>query len=185
MTDEKPTSWWATLPGLLTAAAGVITALTGLLAILVQLGIIGGPTPSAGPGVPSTSNSATGSPAPTLTEADPTNPEKASAPPDNSLNADVKWSGPILESGRMYVKPAQGRAGEDFVVGGRGFLPGYIFGIRHQAIGPNYAEVDPNGSFSLTLSTEPALCTEYKIELVVRGSPQNVFGTTSYTTTGC
>lgn len=43
MADEpgKSTSWWATMPGILTALAGIITALTGLVAILVQTGIIG------------------------------------------------------------------------------------------------------------------------------------------------
>jgi hypothetical protein len=34
-------SWWATLPGILTAAAAVITALSGLFAILAQNGILG------------------------------------------------------------------------------------------------------------------------------------------------
>jgi hypothetical protein len=34
-------SWWATLPGILTAIAAVITALTGLLAILAQNGVLG------------------------------------------------------------------------------------------------------------------------------------------------
>lgn len=39
MAEEKPTNWWATLPGLLTAAAAVITAVTGLLLGLGQLGV--------------------------------------------------------------------------------------------------------------------------------------------------
>jgi hypothetical protein len=48
MADEKPTSWWATLPGLLTAAAAEITAVTGLLLGLGQLGVFdGGPGPTA------------------------------------------------------------------------------------------------------------------------------------------
>ncbi len=34
-------SWWATLPGILTATAAVITALTGLVAILAQNGALG------------------------------------------------------------------------------------------------------------------------------------------------
>ncbi|MDR6505931.1 hypothetical protein [Arthrobacter oryzae] len=51
MADEKPTSWWATLPGLLTAAAAVITAVTGLLLGLGQLGVFdGGGRPAATPG---------------------------------------------------------------------------------------------------------------------------------------
>ena len=47
MADEKPTSWWATLPGLLTAAAAVITAVTGLLLGLGQLGAFDGGRPAA------------------------------------------------------------------------------------------------------------------------------------------
>jgi hypothetical protein len=48
MADEKPTSWWATLPGLLTATAAVITAVTGLLLGLGQLGVFdGGGRPAA------------------------------------------------------------------------------------------------------------------------------------------
>ncbi len=34
-------SWWSTLPGILTATAAVITAATGLLAILAQNGVFG------------------------------------------------------------------------------------------------------------------------------------------------
>lgn len=65
MADEKPTNWWATLPGLLTAAAAVITAVTGLLLGLGELGVFdagkratvsGSPT-SAGPSQPGTSAS--------------------------------------------------------------------------------------------------------------------------------
>jgi hypothetical protein len=42
MADEaKATSWWQTVPGILTAVAAVVTALTGLIAALVQGGLIG------------------------------------------------------------------------------------------------------------------------------------------------
>lgn len=37
--DEKQTSWWSTLPGILTAIAAVITAVTGLVLGLGQLGV--------------------------------------------------------------------------------------------------------------------------------------------------
>ncbi len=48
-------SWWSTLPGILTATAAVLTATSGLLAILAQNGVLGekgknfisGPAPSA------------------------------------------------------------------------------------------------------------------------------------------
>jgi hypothetical protein len=42
MTEEyKGKSWWNTFPGILTATAAVITALTGLFATLYQAGLIG------------------------------------------------------------------------------------------------------------------------------------------------
>jgi len=34
-------SWWQTLPGLLTATAGILTAVSGLLVVLHQIGILG------------------------------------------------------------------------------------------------------------------------------------------------
>ncbi len=41
--NEAPhtTSWWQTLPGVLTALAGVITAVSGLIALLYQNGVLG------------------------------------------------------------------------------------------------------------------------------------------------
>ena len=43
MADEpvRSGSWWTTMPGILTATAAVITAATGLLAILAQNGVLG------------------------------------------------------------------------------------------------------------------------------------------------
>ncbi|MBT2594839.1 hypothetical protein [Arthrobacter sp. ISL-72] len=54
MPDEKPANWWTTLPGLLTAAAAVITAVTGLLLGLGQLGVFDGGRPAAPVSGPST-----------------------------------------------------------------------------------------------------------------------------------
>jgi hypothetical protein len=48
MDEEKPQSWWKTLPGILTATAGFITAVSGLVLALHQAGIFekkGLPTP--------------------------------------------------------------------------------------------------------------------------------------------
>lgn len=53
--DEKPGSWWQTVPGVLTAIAGIIGAVSGLIVALHQAGIFGGekekparePAPSA------------------------------------------------------------------------------------------------------------------------------------------
>jgi hypothetical protein len=36
--QPKPQSWWQTLPGILTAAAAIITAITGLVVALHQVG---------------------------------------------------------------------------------------------------------------------------------------------------
>lgn len=38
---QHTTSWWQTLPGVLTALAGVITAVSGLVALLYQNGVLG------------------------------------------------------------------------------------------------------------------------------------------------
>ena len=40
--SRKSTSWWQTLPGFLTALATILTAITGLAALLFQNGVFGG-----------------------------------------------------------------------------------------------------------------------------------------------
>ena len=60
--DSKTESWWKTIPGMLTATAGFITAFAGLLAVLYQIGLIGGkasPPPLRSPTVTSQSLSGT------------------------------------------------------------------------------------------------------------------------------
>jgi hypothetical protein len=61
------TNWWQTLPGVLTAMAAILTAVTGLLALLFQYGVLGGkrdapatsaPTHSSGVTKPDTPSSA-------------------------------------------------------------------------------------------------------------------------------
>ncbi|MBM7060515.1 hypothetical protein JQX08_07325 [Pseudomonas sp. UL073] len=43
MADEPGAkSWWQTLPGMITATAGLITAVSGLLVVLFQHGVLGG-----------------------------------------------------------------------------------------------------------------------------------------------
>lgn len=47
--ESDSTSWWQTLPGVLTAVAGLITAVAGLLAVLLQTGVLhrrGDPPPA-------------------------------------------------------------------------------------------------------------------------------------------
>jgi hypothetical protein len=49
--ESDSTSWWHTLPGVLTAIAGLITAVAGLLAVLLQTGVLhrrGDPPPFVG-----------------------------------------------------------------------------------------------------------------------------------------
>lgn len=84
MADEKPTSWWATLPGLLTAGAAVITAVTGLLLGLGQLGLFDGGHPAA-----TASGSATAGPGQSRGTSQPGGPVQPSGP--GSGNGTV-WS---------------------------------------------------------------------------------------------
>lgn len=43
--DEKPKSWWYTLPGIITTLTATVTALTGLVVAINQAGWLGSPTP--------------------------------------------------------------------------------------------------------------------------------------------
>ncbi|MGH9840943.1 MAG: hypothetical protein ACREEM_19485 [Blastocatellia bacterium] len=42
--EQKPQGWWQTLPGILTAIAAIITAVTGLIAVLYKTGVFDGKT---------------------------------------------------------------------------------------------------------------------------------------------
>lgn len=48
---DSPRSFWQTAPGMFTAIAALITAIAGLIGILVQAGVIGGDSSSADRGV--------------------------------------------------------------------------------------------------------------------------------------
>jgi hypothetical protein len=63
--EEKSKSWWYTLPGVLTGAAAVVTALAGLVVALKQTGLFGPEVPPA---------------ATTLSTSMPTVPSGATAP---------------------------------------------------------------------------------------------------------
>lgn len=41
MAEDETKSWWLTLPGIITAISGAIVAITGLLAVLHQVGLLG------------------------------------------------------------------------------------------------------------------------------------------------
>ena len=85
MAEEKPTNWWATLPGLLTAAAAVITAVTGLLLGLGQLGMFDAGRPAAS----TASASGTGSPAASTGAAQP-GPGASPSGPGSGISAEWK-----------------------------------------------------------------------------------------------
>jgi phage tail tape-measure protein len=48
--SEARRSFWSSVPGLVTGLAGVLTAVVGLVAVLIQLGVIGGKGASSGTG---------------------------------------------------------------------------------------------------------------------------------------
>lgn len=55
MTDpQKPAGWWQTLPGIFTALAAFITAVSGLIALLYQNGWLGKKLEHAPPGISAT-----------------------------------------------------------------------------------------------------------------------------------
>ena len=81
--SQKPQSWWHTLPGILTALAAVITAITGLAALLFQSGVLGSKT------VPSRS----AQPVPTEIEAPASASTDTSASPAHQAQmAGKSWS---------------------------------------------------------------------------------------------
>jgi hypothetical protein len=47
--DETKKSWWLTLPGIITAITGAIVAITGLLTVLHQAGLLGSSQDKIGP----------------------------------------------------------------------------------------------------------------------------------------
>jgi hypothetical protein len=70
MTDpQKSSSWWQTVPGVLTALAALITALSGLAALLFQYGVLGSKNE------PSSSHS----PSPPIAASAPVSTQPASA----------------------------------------------------------------------------------------------------------
>jgi hypothetical protein len=84
MTESpRPPSWWLTLPGVLTALAALITAITGLAALLFQSGILGG---KAVPNhVPEPAPAVVATPA-------PVGPDASTSPAPQAQTAGRSWS---------------------------------------------------------------------------------------------
>lgn len=98
--EPRPTSWWHTLPGMLTALAGVVTAVTGLLIALNQLGIFPrSDAPTASSTSPADSGSLASSAAVVRT---PGNAGPAPAAP-------AATDAPLLEPTRSEVRVGEGR----------------------------------------------------------------------------
>jgi hypothetical protein len=82
-------TWWQTVPGILTAITGVVTAVAGLLVTLHQIGLIGDKEKTA-PQSPSSFNDTTkpsGEKAPTATRPKEVSPSKAELPSDGTRTA--------------------------------------------------------------------------------------------------
>lgn len=66
----RPNSWWQTLPGILTGVAAVVTAVSGLVGLLFQQGVLGRKAESAAP----VAEQAKVQPAPAATQGAPATP---------------------------------------------------------------------------------------------------------------
>ena len=94
MAGDKPTTWWMTLPGLLTALAAVITAFTGLLLGLGQIGVFDRPSADSSaaigaqdPAGSAPSGAAAGSSTATSTGSSATGPYEATLPLGEDLRS--------------------------------------------------------------------------------------------------
>lgn len=99
--NERPQSWWHTVPGILTAIATVVTAITGLLLALNQIGVFEGnekaQAPITGPDDASTS------PAKRAPQIPPKTPLDTTAKPTHSPAAPTLPS----DTGRESPRTAQ------------------------------------------------------------------------------
>lgn len=73
--EEKPRSWWQTLPGIITSLTAAVTAFAGLVVALRQVGWIGAPQQP-----PSQQSAAAAAPSPPPTQVAPAAPPRASQP---------------------------------------------------------------------------------------------------------
>jgi hypothetical protein len=93
MNEAKPQSWWHTVPGMLTGAAAVITAASGLLLALSQAGWLGGRDAKSGESA--------------QTVAETESPSPAAGQPEAS-KASARNDGPKLTPALQQVKIGNG-----------------------------------------------------------------------------
>lgn len=94
MSDSpKPGSWWQTLPGLLTALAATITALSGFVALLFQNGVLGHKSePKVEVAATAASRAAEPAPSPSVKPPTPAPSSAAQASPAQDAKARRPWS---------------------------------------------------------------------------------------------
>jgi len=110
MDNNKKKSFWATLPGILTAAAGFVTAIAGLIGVLYQVGVIGDPR------VPPPERPRSEQPTPPVPREEtpaPPEPQRTFRVVEASLRADpFNYSGPcpitLTFAGRISVVGGNG-----------------------------------------------------------------------------
>lgn len=80
MSEQKTgTSWWQTLPGVLTGIAAVITAVGGMIAVIYQSGFLGKEVPSSAPTAHSSVKVGPGAPEPLKGDPQPEEPDQVRA----------------------------------------------------------------------------------------------------------
>jgi len=131
MTEErKPQSWWQTVPGALTAAAGTITAVTGLIVALNQSGLFGGKEEAHKESAPK----AKPEPGPSPKTASPVIPGAAKAPffedfSGNPLNP--RWKILNHNPSKTAIQPEKGTL---LIVTESGSIAGTATNLKNQYV---------------------------------------------------
>ena len=147
--ERKPQSWWQTVPGVLTAAAGTITAVTGLIVALNQSGLFGEKEEA-----PKESTPKAKPPAPAPQAASSAIPGAANAPffEDFSGNQlDPRWKIINHNPGKTALQPAKGTL---LIVTEKGSIAGAATNLRNQyvldwALPKGNSEVIAKASFQI------------------------------------
>ncbi len=136
--EEQKKSFWTTLPGVLTAAATFITAVTGLIAILPD-SKPHGPTPP-----PATTS-------PSFTDVTSTVPTSTPLPPvsfpDFGGCSFIGATNPVITLSRSSA-----RKGEQVTVTGKGFCPADIIDFSVHVSDVGETTTDAKGGFVKTIT---------------------------------